>query len=96
MSDLVKGLYFKVKHEKAPDFVLGNLSVKKADLIEFLNTQNEDWINMQILMSKGGKPYIAVDNWKPANKEQEDAVMGDEEEKKRAALDNMPDDDLPF
>jgi len=63
--EFVKGLFFKPKHEKAPDFVLGNLSAKRVELIEFLNSKSDDRINMQILMSKNDKPYICVDDWKP-------------------------------
>jgi hypothetical protein len=97
MSELVNGLFYKVKHQNAPDFVLGNLSVKRTDLIEFLKGQSEDWINMQILMSKAGKPYIAVDTWKPTP-QQQDAIMGEEEMKKRVVTEaiDLPSDTLPF
>jgi hypothetical protein len=62
---LVKGLYFKEKTQNAPDFVIGNLSAKRDDLIAFLRECEGEWVNMQILTSKAGKPYIALDNWKP-------------------------------
>ncbi len=69
MSELVKGLFFKPKKEKQPDFVLGGLSAKREELIEFLKEQSDEWVNMQILMSKAGKPYISVDDWKPTPQE---------------------------
>ena len=62
MSELVNGLFFTPKKEKQPDFVLGNLSAKRVDLIAFLQTQSADWVNMQVLMSKAGKPYIKIDD----------------------------------
>ena len=59
------GFSFK-RNEKAPSFVVGNLSVKKEDAIEFLN-QHEDggYVNLNINMSKNGAYYVELDTWKP-------------------------------
>ena len=78
---LVKGLFFKEKSDKSPDFVLGKLSAKRVDLIEFLQSQKDEWVNMDILMSKAGNPYVKIDDFTP---EQKDEMMGEEEMKKRA------------
>lgn len=66
MSDLAKGLYFKEPHQNAPDFVKGRLSVKNEDFIAFLKEQGGEWTNLQIKVSKAGKPYVEVDDWKPS------------------------------
>ena len=63
------GIIFKEPSSKAPDFVVGSLSVKKSEFIPFLNSQIGDWVNLQIKLSKAGKPYIELDTWKP-NKEE--------------------------
>ena len=72
MSDIVfaNGLIFK-KPDNAPDFVIGNLSVKKSEFIPFLDSQDGDWVNLQIKLSKGGKYYVEVNNWQP-NKEKKE------------------------
>ena len=69
MSDDVEfpsGLIIKPPHDKAPDFVKGKLSINKESLTEWLATKEGEWVNMDIKVSKGGKLYLAVDNWKPS------------------------------
>ena len=71
MSDeveFVDGLYYNDPHENAPDFVKGKLSVHKAKLMTWLTAADageSGYINLDIKVAKSGKPYIAVDNWKP-------------------------------
>ena len=48
MADFVNGLMAKKPHEKAPDFVKCNLSIKRVDLLAWLSDQNDDWINVQV------------------------------------------------
>ena len=71
MSDktFANGIIYKEPSAKAPDFVVGGLSVKKSEFIPFLNSQSGDWVNLQIKLSKAGKPYVELDTWKP-NKEE--------------------------
>ena len=65
MADKIfaKGIYFNEKSSNAPDFVLGNLSIKTGEFIEFLKEQGKNDLKLKILMSKGGKPYLEVDTW---------------------------------
>jgi len=74
MSDIefVDGLIIKVPHESAPDFVKMNISIKRAELGNWLRGKKDDWINIVVKESKGGKIYASVDTWKP--KEQEGAA----------------------
>jgi len=44
-----------------------NLSLKREDVIAWLSGQTDDWINVQVCESKGGKWYAEVDTWKPTN-----------------------------
>ena len=67
MADFVDGLMAKKPNEKAPDFVKCAISIKRADLITWLTGQTDEWINVQVKESKGGKWYAEVDTWKPRN-----------------------------
>jgi hypothetical protein len=59
------GMIFKIK-DNQPNFVIGNISVKVEDFIKFLNENAKDgWVNLQVLKSKGGKPYTKLDTWEP-------------------------------
>jgi len=69
MSDkeFVNGLIVKAPNEKAPDFVKADISIKREDLIEWLSNKSDDWININVKESKGGKWYAEVNDWKPNN-----------------------------
>lgn len=60
-----KGLMVKAKHENAPEYVLCKLSIRREELIEWLQGKDGEWINLDVKESKGGKLYAAVDTWKP-------------------------------
>ena len=60
-----EGISVKDPHEKAPDFVRGRISMKKDELIPWLQKQDGEWVNCDIKRSKGGKLYLQVDDWKP-------------------------------
>ncbi|HIF38319.1 MAG TPA: hypothetical protein EYQ69_03645 [Gemmatimonadetes bacterium] len=60
-----EGISVKDPHESAPDFVQGRISMKKDELIPWLQKQEGEWVNCDIKRSKGGKLYLQVDNWKP-------------------------------
>jgi hypothetical protein len=77
------GFIFK-RSENAPDFVVGNVSVKVDDAIAFLKEhQSKGWVNLSVKQSQGGKYYTELDTWKP-------------KEKVDSAAPNKVADDLPF
>jgi hypothetical protein len=65
MAEFVNGLMVKAPHQNAPDFVKCSISIKRADLGNWLRGKSEEWINLSVKESKGGKWYAEVDNWKP-------------------------------
>ena len=68
MSDdieFVDGLIVKPPHENAPDFVKAKISIKRADLGNWLRGKTDEWINIDIKESRGGKWYASVDTFKP-------------------------------
>lgn len=64
----VDGLIIKAPRENAPDFVKGSISLKREDLIQWLQGRNEEWINVDIMVSKSGKWYGKLNDWKPEEK----------------------------
>ena len=62
----VDGLMVKKPHQNAPDFVKANLSIKREDLINWLQGQSGEWINVDVKESKKGSWYAQVNDWQPA------------------------------
>jgi hypothetical protein len=64
------GFIFK-RNEKAPDFVIGNISIKSEDAIQFIQDHTKNgWVNLKINKSQGGKAYIELDTWEAKGSEQ--------------------------
>ena len=60
-----KGFVFK-KRENAPDFVVGSVSIKADEAIQFIaDNQKNGWVNLNIAMGQSGKYYIELDTWQP-------------------------------
>ena len=67
-----KGIYFDKPHEKAPDFVIGKISIKKEAMLEWLNeaeANEKGYINLDVLNGKEDKPYVKINDYKPKPKE---------------------------
>lgn len=59
------GFVFK-RNEKAPDFVVGNISVKVEEATAFLKQHAKNgWVNLQVKNSQGGKYYMELDTFEP-------------------------------
>ena len=59
------GFVFK-RNEKAPDFVVGNISIKVEEAIAFLKQHTKNgWVNLQVKNSQGGKYYMELDTFEP-------------------------------
>jgi len=87
MADIefVDGLMVKAPRYGAPDFVKGSISIKRVDLGNWLRAKDDEWINIDIKESKGGKWYAAVNDWKP------DASQGEPTKPMSSAeLEDMP------
>jgi len=68
MSDIefVPGLIVKQRAPNAPDYVICKLSIKPKELAAWLEGKTDEWINIDVKIGKSGKPYAAVDSWKPS------------------------------
>lgn len=69
-AKFVDGFFVKEPHENAPDFVKCKISMKRQEVISWLNAQDEDWINLDVKKSRDGKLYAQVDNWKPGQRQE--------------------------
>jgi hypothetical protein len=87
--EFVNGLIVKAPREGAPDFVKAAISIKVVDLGVWLRGKHkagEEWVNIDVNESKGGKWYAKVSTYKSKEKE---------EAKPAGRFDDL-DDDIPF
>jgi len=83
--------FLKDKHPKAPDFVVGDISCRPKELIEFLQNYTEDeWLNLQIKKSKGGNYYIDVNDWKKNESKEKAPKLNLEEDDDSVRLSDVP------
>jgi hypothetical protein len=66
-----KGLIVKAPRDGAPDFVKAAISIKVAELIEWLSQREGEWVNLDVKEAKSGKWYCAVNTYKPKSEQQE-------------------------
>lgn len=97
-TKFIDGLIVKAPNEHAPEYVKAKLSIKRLELIAFLQAQTGDWINADVKVSQNGKWYAAVDDWKPdADKpRQESRGGGGQSAPSRDSAELVDDMDIPF
>lgn len=66
--EFVNGLIVKAPRDGAPDFVKCAISIKVADLSAWLATKEDEWVNIDVKESRGGKWYASVNTYKPKDK----------------------------
>jgi hypothetical protein len=67
MSDkeFPEGLILKAPRDGAPDYVIGSLSIKRGEFLNWLKGREGDWVNLNLKRGQSGKWYAEVDTWKP-------------------------------
>ena len=98
-KEFADGIWFKEPDPKAPDFVLGAINIRREDFMKFLAEKDGDYVNLKVLRSRAGKPYVEVDNWKPSTEpkpvvDQREAVTGKAPADMKLA--DIANDDIPF
>lgn len=59
------GFSFK-RNEKAPDFVVGRLSMKIDDAVAFMKQHEKSgWVNLNIKTARSGNYYVELDTYEP-------------------------------
>jgi hypothetical protein len=82
------GFSFK-RNEKAPEFVIGRMSIKMDDAIKFMKENGKNgWLNLQVKQARSGNYYVELDNF--------EGKGSTAAPKPQAAPSQEVDTDLPF
>jgi len=93
----IDGLIVKAPNERAPEYVKAKLSIKREEMIAWLQSQQGEWINADVKVSQGGKWYAAVDDWKPNGASSTAPQGGTPARTRQAPADDFVDDEkIPF
>jgi len=88
------GFLFK-RNEKAPDFVVGRMSIKVEEAIAFIKQHEKGgWINLGVKTARSGNYYIELDTFEAKGKES--AVDKYEAKGKTTEPLEEEENDLPF
>lgn len=100
MSDtkFAEGFYFDDPRQAAPDWVVGKMSVQVAKAVAFLqaNANEKGYVNLDIKRGKNGKPYVALDTWKPKAEFSDPSGGAIHRKAEPDPVDESVKDDLPF
>jgi hypothetical protein len=70
-ASFADGMIIKARNPNAPDYVIAKVSIKVDEFKETLDANNKNgWVNIEMLISKGGKPYAKIDTWEPSSQQQ--------------------------
>lgn len=69
-ENFISGLIAKAPPERAPDYVKALLSIKREELIAWLQEQTGDWINAEVKVSRNGKWFAAVNAYKKGERQE--------------------------
>lgn len=98
--EFIDGLSAKAPPERAPEYVKAKLSIRREPLIAWLQSRDGEWINAEVKVSQNGKWYVAVDAWKPEQKdrstERSAPRHGAPASAPVAPAEEPIDDDIPF
>lgn len=71
-TKFAEGFWFERPKEGAPDFVKGKISINIEKAIPFLETHANEkkYVNLDLLVSREGKPYLKLNTFQPTPKEE--------------------------
>jgi hypothetical protein len=87
------GFSFK-RSEKAPEFVIGRLSMKVDEAVAFIKThQKGGWVNLNVKQARSGNYYMELDTFEPTGKKPTAAAITPAPAPKQKPIE---DEELPF
>jgi hypothetical protein len=87
------GFSFK-RNEKAPDFVVGRLSMKVDEAIAFMKeNEKKGWVNLSIKTARSGNYYLELDTYEPKTPTETEKAPASKSNPKPPPTDSA---DLPF
>lgn len=91
------GFLFK-RNEKAPDFVVGRMSIKVEEAIAFMKQHEKSgWVNLGVKTARSGNYYIELDTFEAKGKESAvDKYEAKGKPTAPVAKQEEEEDDLPF
>lgn len=100
-NKFVPGLLAKSPRDGAPSFVKMGISIKIHEFNDFLVglPDDQEWLNLDIKESQGGKLYAAINDWKPnggGSARQGGQQQRQRPQQQRPPMDDFADDDIPF
>lgn len=69
-NKFVNGLKPRKPQKNRPDWVIGKASIHVQRMKEFLDEQTEEWINIDMFVSKKGNAVAVIDEWKPEQQDE--------------------------
>jgi hypothetical protein len=89
------GFIFK-RNEKAPEFVIGRMSLKADEAIAFIKQHVKNgWINLDVKQARSGNFYVELDTFESKNDSSKESAVNKYEAKKVAPVEEEA-PDLPF
>jgi len=103
----IKGMQFYRPNEKSPEWIKGNIVIQRKELIEFLNTLENDTVRIDLKKSKEkGTLYLALNTFNPMKREensrQPEKTQAEKDKEEQERLANITQDeqgnysDTPF
>jgi hypothetical protein len=94
------GFIFK-RNEKAPDFVVGRLSIKVEDAIAFMKKHEKSgWVNLNVKTARSGNYYMDLDTFQANDSSPKESAVDNynkkAETKQQPTIQEEEEEDLPF
>jgi len=94
-KEFANGVVFEYPRQGAPDFVIGRLSFKRDDMIKWLESKTDEWVNTDVLKARStGKPYIVVNTYKKDDNAPQGATQAPQQVDTVVDEIEYPDDDI--